>query len=471
IKDVSGTHLLVEPEEVDERWREYFCELLNMDNGEETSDTDLESSDTDLEFSDTDLQVEEEVISATKAMRNGKAAGIDGIPVEVFKNGGLAMMSWIQRVFQVVWDMGRMPKEWGKAIICPIFKKGDRLKCENYRALSLLPHICKIYERILETRLHTTVEEKLDQYQHGFWPGRGTINLVFALRMIVERSWEWNVPQYMAFLDLEKAFDRVPRKKLWEVLEDPPPKFLRAVKGMCSVYESMVQSQHRNEKWFTVRSDDVAIVERSAEDLQNTVEKGNTAFKEYGMKLSTPKSEIMVIRKDQEQGSVIVDDGTKLKQVSQCKYLGAQINVNGKIEEEITARIKKFSNNVASLYPLLKDRRVPKGTKILIYTTLIYGVTLRDKLRNEHIREQLGVESVLDIIERTQLRWFGHVKNGPSSTGSKVSGKRSRGHPRKRWLENVEQGIRKRGLSMAVVEERKMYEDRTVWGGFIHLTG
>ena len=49
---------------------------------------------------------------------------------------------------------------------------------------------------------------------------KNTTDLIFALRIIIEKSWEYNKPAYIAFIDLEKAFDSVPRKKLWRCLEE-----------------------------------------------------------------------------------------------------------------------------------------------------------------------------------------------------------------------------------------------------------
>ena len=73
------------------------------------------------------------------------------------------MMKWIHCIINVAWKKGEIPGEWGNAIICPVYKKGDKSECRNYRGISLLPHITKIYERILECRLHSCVEEKLGE--------------------------------------------------------------------------------------------------------------------------------------------------------------------------------------------------------------------------------------------------------------------------------------------------------------------
>ena len=56
----------------------------------------------------------------------------------------------------------------------------------------LLSHTGKIYYRIIEKRLRSCVEESLAEGQHGFRPGRGSSDLIFAMKMILEKSWEWN---------------------------------------------------------------------------------------------------------------------------------------------------------------------------------------------------------------------------------------------------------------------------------------
>ena len=74
-------------------------------------------------------------------------------------------------------------------------------------------HAFKIYESVPESRLRNIVEENLGPWQHGFRRGKGTTDMTFVFRQLMEKHWEYDTPMYLAFLNLEKAFDRVPRKK------------------------------------------------------------------------------------------------------------------------------------------------------------------------------------------------------------------------------------------------------------------
>ena len=85
--------------------------------------------------------------------------------------------------------------------------------------VSLMSHIGKLYERILENRLRSHVESTISESQCGFRPGRGTVDQIAALRLYLEKSWEHSIDQHICFLDLEKAFDQVPRDKKWTVIE------------------------------------------------------------------------------------------------------------------------------------------------------------------------------------------------------------------------------------------------------------
>ena len=69
--------------------------------------------------------------------------------------------------------------------MCPIYKKGDKTRCENYRGISLLSHAGKIYERVMEQRLRGLVEEKIGKWQHGFRPGKGTVDHIFAMKLLL----------------------------------------------------------------------------------------------------------------------------------------------------------------------------------------------------------------------------------------------------------------------------------------------
>ncbi|VDP22044.1 unnamed protein product [Heligmosomoides polygyrus] len=86
-------------------------------------------------------------------------------------------------------------------------QKGDASECSNYRGIKLISHTMKIYERLVDSRLREMVT--ISQEQRGFMPEKSITNAIFIARQVMEKYREKRKPCYMAFLDLEKAYDRL----------------------------------------------------------------------------------------------------------------------------------------------------------------------------------------------------------------------------------------------------------------------
>ena len=128
----------------------------------------------------------EEVKNALRRMKKGKAVGPDELPVEVWKCMGKMGIEFLTRLFNRLLMGERMPEEWRRSVLIPIYKnKGDAQCCGNYRGIKLMSHTMKVWERIIETRLRDRVE--ISKQQYGFMPGKGTTDAMFALRMLMEK--------------------------------------------------------------------------------------------------------------------------------------------------------------------------------------------------------------------------------------------------------------------------------------------
>jgi len=167
--------------------------------------------------------------------------GCDEIEHEMLKALNQGVL-WLTRVCQVAWCAGRARKDGQIGVIIPIHKKGDRSELTNYRGISLLSLSGKVYAKCLETRCREIIESKLDDTQCGSRPGRSTTDQIFPLQQIFEKSWEYAKDVYACFVDLEKAYDRVPREKLLEVLREygVDSRLLLCVKSLYSCSEVCV---------------------------------------------------------------------------------------------------------------------------------------------------------------------------------------------------------------------------------------
>ena len=100
------------------------------------------------------------------------------------------MVDMLHKIFCTAWSQEKTPHDFGKMIVSPIHKKGDKLPHENYRAIALLSIPGKIFLKILLNRMKDKVNAKLKETQYGFRAGRGTVDAIFIVRQIIEKARE-----------------------------------------------------------------------------------------------------------------------------------------------------------------------------------------------------------------------------------------------------------------------------------------
>jgi hypothetical protein len=203
------------------RWREYFDEMFNVKTvvNEHILQQISSPSIDHKELSHQDaIPTIGEVVIAIQQIRNRKAPGKDEVAAELLKAGGLPLAEWLHEIIRDVWGQELMVKDWTTAVLIRLYKnKGDKRISDNYRGISLLVVAGKVFARILLTRIQGILDRKLLKEQAGFRYGRSTIDQIFTLKIVMERSREFNQPLHMCFIDLQKAYDSVNREALWQV--------------------------------------------------------------------------------------------------------------------------------------------------------------------------------------------------------------------------------------------------------------
>ena len=229
IKDNNG-RFITESKEVLRIWAANVKELLN---GKGTASC-LELPSSVRREVEVEEIGQEEVETAIHKMKKGKAAGADEVRLEMLEMAGEVGVKWTGRLLNVCMQEGRIPKEWRMGLIVPIWKrKGDVHDPGKYRGITLLSQVLKLLERVLDARIRRRVEGDFGEEQQGYRKGRGTADGMYVLRQMVEKRLEVQGSMALGFVDLEKAFDTVPREMVMATLRwmGVPEAEVRMVEG------------------------------------------------------------------------------------------------------------------------------------------------------------------------------------------------------------------------------------------------
>ena len=338
-------------------------------------------SEVQIMFSELDEEISiEEIKTAIKQLKNNKSGGPDRLLNEFFSCGIDVLPEYLHKLFNVLFDKGYFPSSWAEGHIIPIHKKGSVDSPENYRGVTLLSTLGKLFTKILNSRL-TEWAESYGVYieaQAGFRSKMGTTDNIFVLHGLITHLINEGKKLYCAFVDFRKAFDFVNRDILWYKLIKigVRGKILNVMRGMYSSVKSRVKYQNELSSEFecylgvrqgeclspflfsmyindiedefylhgingieidTIKvflllyADDITIFAETAEGLQEGLNLLSNYCTRWKLILNTDKTKVMVFRK----GGILPRnlkfyyDETELEIVSSFSYLGIIFSTGG----------------------------------------------------------------------------------------------------------------------------------------------
>ncbi|KAK3509336.1 hypothetical protein QTP70_029059 [Hemibagrus guttatus] len=312
----GGGELLALTGDIVGRWKEYFEDLLNPTDTPSVEEPEAEDSEVDS------FITQAEVTEVVQQLLGGKAPGVDEIRPEYLKSLDVVGLSWLTRLCNIAWRSATVPLDWATGVVVPLFKKGDQRVCYKYRGITLLSLPGKFYSRVLERRVRPLVEPWIQEEQCVFCPGCGTLDQLYTIHRVLEGSWEFAQPVHMCFVDLEKTTSLVA--------------FCGRISRRSQGLEGVRFVDHRISLLIFVV--DVVLLAPSSLDLQHALGRFAAECEAAGMRVSTFKSEAMVLDRKKVACTLQVG-GELLPQVEEFKYLGVLFTSEGRMDHEIDRRI------------------------------------------------------------------------------------------------------------------------------------
>ena len=163
-------------------------------------------------------------------MKNGKAAGIDDFVNEYLKYSSPQLVNIYCKLFNLVFNSGIVPEICLNGIIRSIYKnKGDANDPDNYRAITLISCLGKLFTSIINSRLTFLSNEFniISRCQSGFRKGYSTTDNIFIMHALISLYFSFGKKLYCTFIDFRKTFDNVWRIGLWKKIQN------YGIKGKC----------------------------------------------------------------------------------------------------------------------------------------------------------------------------------------------------------------------------------------------
>lgn len=420
-------------------WRDHFSSVFS-----EVAETPGESNDAIIEDNVLDGELTMfELCLAIKKLSKNKAPGSDGIPNEIWKNLTTNVRINLLYIFNTVFKNPEfIPKLWSEIVIVPIFKKGDASLPGNYRPISLLNTITKLFTTLLTTRLDRwcTKNKKISEFQAGFKSGTGCVDQAFILNTIIQSQLKSkNGKLFSLFVDLSQAFDSVNHNILWKKLKQKgvSTKFMNVIKKIYSeasacvrvngsytdsfrVTKSVLQGESLSPKLFTLFlddivnhvsesggssiyvdkfnvdmllfADDISVLALNANDLQLKINSIKSFFDLNNLKVNLTKTKVVIFRRKAAQPNFVFWwSSEKIEIVEHYTYLGIIFHYSGKFDLACAAFLNKAKQAQGALMKLYYKARITKFelqeklykslcSSVLLYGVVVWGMSFIEKL-------------------------------------------------------------------------------------------
>lgn len=417
-------------------WVEYFKNLLNpliVPRDISYTEQYIFDNDLDKQFNQQELQ------TILAKLKDGKAPGFDGVPYDFFKNGPRVLSSKLLAIFNKIYMEERVLESFKKSIIFPLHKKGDVNCVQNYRGLSFIDCIAKVFASLLHNRLNNWVHSHqiISEFQAGFRKGYSTIDNIFNLTSMIQLQLsKKGAKLYCFFVDFSSAFDTIDRKALYFKLSclGVSSHMLNIIKelykgttsgvwcnaGVTKCFETnmglkqgcilspLLFSLFVNDladildggcdfEGFKVSvllyADDIVILSPTPGSLQSMINKLENYCNKWNLRVNLSKSKIMVFRKG---GQLCRNEKwwykrQRVEVVNKYKYLGVILTPSLSWETQFKDKsmAAKYAIN-AVWHNLLGNERVPLSAKftcfnsivkaILCYSSQVWGYKESDEL-------------------------------------------------------------------------------------------
>ena len=338
-----------------------------------------------------------------KQLHNGKACGIDQIPNEFLKKGGLKLISTLKDIFLKVKQLESIPNEWKDGLLRPLHKRNDNENLNNYRGITVNSNVYKLFTAVIERHMSIFCEENniFGDLQGAFRKGRRLENHIFALKGLCSLRKSKKKKTWLGFIDITKAFDVIDRNQLFVKMWHTgiQGKRWRLLRETYDGVQNKVFFGNFSSNWYTndtglkqgcclspttfsiimtdlisalndsklgipfegqnipalLFADDIVLMAESEEQLSEMLKIVSTFGTKWGFRFDPVKSKVMVIGKNIDPSKVWYLGNLKIYEVNEYKYLG--IYINRRLSDSF--HINKF---------LLKDKC--KKTRNLICSTL-----------------------------------------------------------------------------------------------------
>ena len=349
------------------------------------------------------------------SLSNKKSVGYDDISITILKRCAQIISLPLSNIINQCFEQGVFPDALKKAIVIPVHKKGDIKNASNYRPISLISNITKIFEKALNNRLMNYLYSNniIAQEQHGFIKGGSTILSIFKVIDTITKSWEDKTSVVLILLDLQKAFDCVDKQLLLCKLEKygirgsaldlfssymSNRKQCTKINGVFSSWKDITNGVPQGSilapslfllfindlpKAITNKlflfADDTAIICESRDqqqivtEVQMAITNLNKWFTENGLKLNENKTEILTFGNYYHFPSNIDVLGTIINTKNTAKFLGIIIDKHLNWKPHIEYILTKL-NRAICLIKILKSNSIQAETLIQVYHAVFHSV-------------------------------------------------------------------------------------------------